>query len=102
YTDPVEGPKDIVIATDEFLTWTVFVIIFELPDDIPPDVEVTIKPTIFGGSVTLGTLTIVIANASGIYRLVANQNYDTLYISNPTINDTEQVKIPDPYFRTGY
>ena len=102
WDDPDLGPQDRLITTDEFIEWTVFLIIIELPEDIPDDTEVTIVPTIFGGSVPIGTLTVYIANSSGMYKIVRDQNDDVKYIASHGTDEVEHVKIPDPYFRTGY
>jgi len=55
----------------------------------------------FSGSVTLGTLDILLANASGIYTLVRGKTNDTLY-SGARDGTTYDVKIPDPFAKTGY
>lgn len=55
----------------------------------------------FSGSVTLGTLTILVTNGSGIYTLVLNKTDDTLY-SSLRDGTTYDVKIPNPFIKTGF
>jgi hypothetical protein len=56
--------------------------------------------TLFSGSVSLGTLSILYATGSGIYRFVANQRHDTLY--DRTTGSTTNVAIPMPFAETGF
>lgn len=73
----------------------------------PPDTEVPIRIICaspgnqFEGSVELGTFTILIANASGIYKLVPGKGHDTLY-SAIRDGSTYNVKIPNPFGKTGF
>ena len=55
----------------------------------------------FSGSVPLGYLTILLTNASGIYTLTPGATHDTLY-SSLRDGSTRNVKIPDPFAKTGY
>lgn len=57
--------------------------------------------TQFSGSVALGTLTILLTNASGIYTLVPGKRQDTYYSSHRD-GTTVDIKIPDPTGRTGF
>lgn len=64
---------------------------------------INITSTEFSGSIALGSLSILIANASGIYTISTNSRHDTVYIdSSGATNDTGDVAIPDPYFKTGF
>lgn len=49
--------------------------------------------TRFSGSVSLGTLTIVIADASGIYRFVSNQTHDVVYFRDGYTTFPEQLRL---------
>ena len=57
--------------------------------------------TQFTGSVPLGNFTIIVANASGIYRLVDGKTNDTLY-ATARDGSTYDVKIPNPLGKTGF
>lgn len=57
--------------------------------------------TVFVGSILAGTLPILFADGSGIYTIQKGKTSDTLY--DPARDgSTEEVKIQDPYARTGY
>jgi hypothetical protein len=81
---------------------------FTIPSDLPgiPDdftFDIFATGTSFSGTVLLGTLSVSIADASGIYRLVPGKTDDTFYdqkTSSPV--QTNDVKIPDPFFKTGF
>lgn len=96
------GAHIIVIPVTAFRSVTPTLLTFDWPDTIPVAKVVSIIPTIFGGSVTLGTLTVSIANASGIYKLDTSLTHDKLYINSGSIPTTEPVRIPDPFFKTGF
>lgn len=74
---------------------------------IPGWPSVPITPYIYGdgtqfsGWVALSPLTITLVDASGIYRLVPGKTNDTLYDQIAPLS-TNDVKIPNPYFRTGF
>jgi len=55
----------------------------------------------FSGTITLGSLTILLTNASGIYTLVPGKTNDTLYDSARD-GTTRNVRIPDPFAKTGF
>jgi len=55
----------------------------------------------FTGSVPLGSFTILLAEASGIYQLVDGKEEDTLY-SSERDGTTYDVKIPNPNGKTGF
>ena len=71
-----------------------------IPSDFTFDIFAT--GTSFSGTVLLGTLSISIPDASGIYRLVPGKTNDTLYDQKVTPVTTSDVKIPDPFFKTGF
>lgn len=68
--------------------------------EVPP-VIVVVCGTQFGGTVTLGTLTVLVAEASGIYRFVDGKTNDTLY-ATARDGTTYDVKIPNPGAKTGF
>lgn len=55
----------------------------------------------FSGSYPLATFNVLLTNASGIYTLVENKTNDTLY-SSLRDGTTRNVKIPDPFIKTGF
>jgi hypothetical protein len=57
--------------------------------------------TTFGGTVPLGTLTILTANASGIYTFVFGKTNDTIY-TPARDGTTYDVKIPNPGAKTAF
>jgi len=105
YIDP--GTGDVITTPAiQILTQEEHLLIFIV--DFPIDVfEIKIlavgnNGTQFSGSVILGTLTtIYFTDASGIYKLVVSQKFDTLYIQDDPPN-TIDVKIPDPFIKTGF
>jgi hypothetical protein len=58
--------------------------------------------TQFSGSVMLGVLDILIENGSGIYRIIADKTNDTLYVNSAVDDTTADVRIPDPFAKTGF
>lgn len=57
--------------------------------------------TQFSGSVTLGILTVLLTDGSGIYILTPGATHDTLY-SSERDGTTRNVKIPRPFGKTGF
>lgn len=57
--------------------------------------------TEFSGSVSLGTLTVIFEDTSGIYKIVRGKPTDTLYNPDRT-GEVIVTKIPDPYAATGF
>jgi len=55
--------------------------------------------TLFWGSVSLGSLSVLYANGSGIYRFVLSKRNDTLYDHN---GGTDDVAFPRPFGKTGF
>lgn len=70
------------------------------PGEIPIRIVCSF-PAEFEGTVPLGDFTILLANASGIYRLVNGKTNDTLYSSSRD-GSTYDVKIPNPFGKTGF
>jgi len=59
--------------------------------------------TQFSGSTTLGELvTIFFTDGTGIYTLVKDKRNDTLYVQDLNPIQTIDVKIPDPFIKTGF
>ncbi len=87
------------------ITQTATLLIFSIPDSCSGDGLVSIiatgDGTQFSGSVPLGSLTILLTNASGIYTLVPGKANDTLY-SSERDGTTYNVKIPNPTAKTGF
>ena len=77
---------------------------FVIPDDTPPSGPnpVWIKSTAFDGESFLGLLTIIAENTSGIYVITAAKTHDTLYVDSSIDDSTQNVKIPDPFVKTGF
>jgi len=67
---------------------------------IPITMVVQIVSTKFTGSILLGTFEILIADASGIYKITPDKTNDTLYSQNSLT--TEDVAIPTPFVKTGF
>lgn len=96
---------EIVVPSSEFLTQTATDITFTLPNTCSFFVTLivlTLAGLTFSGTVALGTLSVLLANASGIYILVQGKTNDTLYIANGALPDTHNVAIPTPKFKTGF
>lgn len=76
-----------------------------IPEDSDPQpVTVVLNDptgTQFSGTVPLGTLFVITANGSGIYRIVTNKTNDTIY-SSVRDGSTYDTKIPNPKFKTGF
>lgn len=108
----IDGTPDPEFITQEssgwIITWTFNLIIITIPYGFgdyegPVPVVVGVNPptptTRFSGSVPVGTLDMVFADASGIYNITPSKLNDTLYDRD---GDTTDVAIPKPYFRTGF
>lgn len=87
-------------------TWLIFTLhrwVFVVPPltGDPAIVHVVITSTQFTGSVDLGPLlTIFFTNATGIYTLTAGKTNDTIYDNDN--GGTIDVKIPNPFWKTGF
>lgn len=65
----------------------------------PPTFEMIASGGIsFGSGATFQFL----VNPSGLYKLTANKTHDTIYTNSVVDNGTINVKIPDPYIKTGF
>lgn len=110
WIDPVSGEvQETIIPAASFVTQTPTSITFILssayiPSDFAGDVMIwgDGNGVQFSGTIALGVLAILIADGSGIYRIIDGQTHDTVYISAASGDDTENVAIPDPFFRTGF
>jgi hypothetical protein len=116
---PIPGQFDCVVHD----------VVIEIPDGVDPitpaadieltgsggielggeaDIEVSPMVVITGsggfelGNGGLDTPTVLSADSSGIYTLIAGQRYDVVYTRNVNPDDTAQVQIPDPFFKTGF
>lgn len=95
------GPVDVWWISNDFFQFFIF-------SPIDPSVLGFSTWTNFGASpptcsacltLTLGVLTILIANASGIYTLQDAKTNDTLYLR--ATSETIDFKIPNPFAKTG-
>jgi hypothetical protein len=86
-------------------TQTTYLLIFFIPFDYPLTGVLALDAigngVQFSGSVALGSLEILITDASGIYVLKPGQAFDKLYASERD-GSTRTVKIPDPFIKTGF
>ncbi len=95
----------ITIPTSDFIEWTYLTIIFILPEmeeGVDLSVVAVINSTQFTGSVVLGSLSVIAANRSGVYRIIPDQRHDTLYVDSSVSGTTENVVIPSPFIKTGF
>jgi hypothetical protein len=60
-----------------------------------------VAPTLFSGSVSLGTLTILPLNATGMYTITPGLTHDTLYANPGVDNSTQVVSIKGPGWKVG-
>jgi len=61
-----------------------------------------LAPTEFTGWVSLALLNAILVDSSGVYTIVPDKRNDTYYDRSVTPSTTIDLKIPDPYLRTGY
>lgn len=93
-----DTPVDAISQTEDEL-------IFKVPIGYSGEFEVFAvgDGTQFSGSVPLGTLSYLYADASGIYRIVLNKTSDTVYEDSGSGDPTTiDIKIPNPFLKTGY
>lgn len=108
YEDPeTQELVEITIPKLSFQTQTSILLIFFIPTGLegfsgPITVEADGDGVQFSGRVLLGTLFVLIENGSGIYRITSNKTNDTVYYNSPVNDDTVDVKIPNPFFKTGF
>jgi hypothetical protein len=89
------------------IIWTrIHIRIHYPPDPVPdpPNNQKDIDVTVFSGRVPLGTVTVVVANLSGIYTFNEDVHTDTLYARTTTSTTvtTQAVAIPAPMFVTSF
>lgn len=105
YEDPISGDLvEIEVDYTWFIIWTDIEITFLLPSSfngLNVEVLVYIQSTAFSGYAYIASLTVLVADASGIYKLVTNKSSDTIYTSHST-GTTSEIKIPDPFIKTGF
>jgi hypothetical protein len=95
------------IPSSDFIDQTPLFIIFPIPDNpgSPGDMP-TISPvdngTNFIGSALAGSITIVVIDRSGLYLGSDSLRYDTVYVNSGTDATTENLAIPQPFFKTGF
>jgi hypothetical protein len=71
-----------------------------ISEEIVADIEITGSGGIeFSGGLDEDTF-VISKDASGLYTLVKNQRYDKIYTRNSANNDTQDVKIPDPFIKS--
>ena len=90
---------DLIIRTDTLIE-------FIMPDlgiiiPVPPEIIIE-GGTTFGGQVPLGPITILLTNGSGIYEIVPGKTHDTYYDRSIVPSTTINVKIVDPFGKTGF
>ena len=101
------GPYSTIIpASAEDVTYTVQTYSITLSDiSVPVEVEFIVPDiTVIGsGGIEFGgtAIMVFIYNPSGIYTLVPGKTHDTLYERISGI-DSQNIKIPDPFIKTGY
>lgn len=84
--------------------WDFFILSPIIPDDVSDWTSGVDPPTCTNClSFTLGTSDILVADASGIYRLEVGKTNDTMYVrTNPVSVVTEDVMIPPPTAKFGF
>lgn len=101
YPDGTEVPID----PSNWTTVEEFLFVFVIPSfgaDEPTVLTFVVTSTQFSGTVTLGRLiTIYFTSATGIYQLDWAKYEDTLYIEDDP-GETVDVKIPNPFIKTGF
>lgn len=91
------------ITITTFTTITPAAITFVIPPNTPTNTYTpTIKSTQFSGFATLGPLTVIPADSSGIYTIASGKTNDTIYLSTQTDNTTIDNAIPNPFAKTGF
>lgn len=99
------GASSVTILAAAFVSQTDTEVVFTIPAGLgsfigSADFYVTVDaPPDFVGTVLLGALEIIVANASGIYTITPGKTSDTVYIG--TGDDTVDVAIPTPFWKTG-
>lgn len=102
-----DNPGTFITVNVPEISWTLIqahLLTFTMPSWgglFPTVVYVQLTSTQFSGTVSQQLYTIYFVSASGIYELVPGKTSDTLYIEAEP-GETIDVKIPDPYAKTGF
>lgn len=103
-----EEPFQFSINSHYVQSWTPIQLIFQIPIDlgIPSHstlyIAFVIDGTTFDGAVSMGTLSPILTDGSGIYTLNKNKRSDTYYNRSVSPVTEIDVKIPDPFIKTGF
>lgn len=103
YEDSLGATQEVEILAASFVTQSATQITFLLPvafNGLTVTGSVYLLSTAFSGYVFVAPLSILVADASGIYRIVPGKTDDTIYTG--TSNNTEEVAIPRPLIKTGF
>jgi hypothetical protein len=92
---------DITVFTVQTAAEVQFVVPSNTPSESNQPTTVT-DPTNFTGSALAGYVTVVTADASGVYTLTPGATHDTVYISSQVDGTTNNVAIPNPFASTGF
>lgn len=100
----IKKPDNTIIQTipsTDFIQWTTIRIrfTFHFPGYAGP---IVLEGTTFSGSVLLGQIDVIIADGSGIYRIVADKREDTIYVASSVDPTTTDVAFPTPFAKTGF
>lgn len=83
--------------------WFFFPYTILIPDDVSDWVPVTAPTCVSCLSLPLETITVLVADASGAYRLQLDKTNDTMYVRIDPLNvTTEDSMIPPPTVKLGY
>lgn len=103
-----EEPVRFPINSYYIQTWTDIELTFQVPIDLglPSHSVLTIAFVVdgvsFSGEVIMGTLTPILVDGSGIYTLSRGKRSDTYYDRSVTPVEEVEVKIPEPFIKTGF
>lgn len=86
------------------ISQTAGIITFTLPDGIPAVTRLIIVAdgTEFDGTTNVGVINVIRVDGSGLYKLVDGQTHDKVYNRDGDPVVIDDVKIPDPFGRTGF
>lgn len=84
--------------------WFFFPLSILIPDDISDWIPTLVPPTCTSClTLTLGTITILVADASGAYTLQSGKTNDTMYVRvDPLAVTTDDAPIPSPNAKIGF
>lgn len=105
-TDPL-GFNTIPIPPNNIVTHTNVLLTIRIPEGVPLNVQLQIMAVQtsgvnFTGSVLLTQINTQLVDGSGIYKLVPGKTNDTYYDRSVAPVGTLDLKIPDPFIRTGF